>query len=61
MKFQFLTPFLDIFKEEDRILFQVSTDKICYMSTIILYMLQKYKYRYIQIDLCDVEQSLDLK
>ena len=61
MKLQFLTPFLDIFKEEDRILFQVSTDKICYMSTIILYMLQKYKYRYIQIDLCDVEQSLDLK
>ena len=61
MKLQFLTPFLDIFKEEDRILFQVSTDKICYMSTIILYMLQKYKYRYIQIGLCDVEQSLDLK
>ena len=44
----------DILKEADWMLFQASADKFCYVPTILLYILWKYKYWCIQKGLCDI-------
>ena len=50
---------IDILKEADWILFQAFADNFCYVPTILLYISWKYKYWYIQKDLCDVVRPLD--
>ena len=41
-------------------LFQPSANNFSYVPTILLYILWKYKYWFIQKRLCDIMQPLDI-